>query len=304
MVKRSIVKHGPSTLTISLPAKWVKENNLKSGSSLDVEEKGSQLIVNTKKQDEFERLVVDIKDNYKTGIRYINIAHRKGCDELILTYDDPSYIKRIEQCLSEDVLGFEIVKQTKNSCVIRDIPGTKFEEFDILLERIWILLISISEDVLDAIKNKNKNTFDSIASIDKRINKFTNFCIRILNKKGHPKYRNIPVYYRFLRGLEELSDSYKYLLSYYSNEEIKVSTEFIEILGEINDCLKLFYKSFYKPKDEDIETLLNKTKDFYMRIAKLFKSSKETILIALLFSINDKLRSLVSSVVEMNILND
>ena len=304
MAKRSIVKHGPSTLTISLPAKWVRENNLKSGSSLDVEEKGSQLIVNTKKQDEFTRLNIDVKKNYKTGIRYINTAHRKGCDELILTYDDPSYIKRIEQCLSEDVLGFEIVKQTKNSCVIRDIPGTKFEEFNVLLERIWVIIISISEDVLTALKNKDKKAFDSISSLDKRVNKFTNFCIRILNKRGHPKYKNIQIYYRFLRGLEELSDNYKYLLSYYSNEEIKVSTEFIEILGEINDCLKMFYKSFYKPQDEDIETILNKTKDFYIRITRLSKSSKETILISLLFSINDKLRSLVSSVVEMNILND
>jgi len=303
-MKRNVVKHGPSTLTISIPAKWVRANNLKPGSVLDVEEKGSRLIISTKKLEDFETLDVDIKNNKKTGVRYINCSNRKGCDELTLKFEDSSYIKRIEQCLSEDILGFEIVKQTKNSCVIKDIPGTKFEEFDVLLERIWILIISISEDVLSALEDKDKSQWDSIASIDKRINKFTNFCIRILNKKGHPRYKNIPIYYRFLRGLEELSDFYKYLLVYYTKKDIKVSKEFLELLEKNNEHLKMFYKLFYKPKDEETEILLVETREMYTKIFEYSGKNKDNILIPLLFSINDKIRSLLSSIIELNILND
>ncbi len=303
-MKRSIVKHGPSTLTISLPAKWVKENNLKSGSSLDIEEKGSQLIINTKKQDEFITLNIDIKNNKRTGVRYLNTAHRKGCDELILNYEDPSYLKRIEQCLADEILGYEIIKQGKNFCIIRDIPGTKFDEFDVLFERIWTIIISISEDVLEALKNKDKSAMDSIIALDKRVNKFTNFCMRILNKRGHPKYKNIPVYYNFLRELEELADQYKYLLEYSSKKDIKISEKYMELLTNINESLKLSYKSFYKPKDEDVEYLLAETKRIYEAIEDYSEKSNEKILVAFLFIINDRIRSLLSNIIEINILND
>jgi len=303
-MKRSIVKHGPSTLTISLPAKWVRENNLNSGSLLDVEEKGPRLIINTKKNYEFITLNLDIKENIRTCVRYINAAHRKGCDELILNYSDPSYLKRIEQCLADEILGYEIVKQGKNFCVIKDITGTKMEEFDTLLERIWIIIIAISEDVLEALKNKDKTTVDNIITLDKRINKFTNFSMRILNKRGHLKYKNIPVYYDLLRELEELADQYKYLLEYYSKKDIKTSREYLELLTKINEFLRLFYKSFYKPKDEDIENLLVETKKMYEKIADYSEKSNEKILITFLFTINDRIRSLLSSIVEMNILND
>lgn len=306
-MKRNIVKHGPSTLTISLPAKWVKENNLHSKSSLDVEEKGSQLIINSKKEDEFIKLSVDIKNNYRTGIRYINCSYRKGCDELTLYYDDPDYIKTIEKCLSEEVLGFEIIKQGKNSdkniCIIRDIPGTKFEEFDTVFERIWIILISMSEDLISAIKKNDKKSLDSFSNIDKRMNKFTNFCIRVLNKRGHPMYKNIPVYYRFLRCLEELADYYKNLALELSEKNIKPSKNFLDVLISLEESLKLLFKSFYKFNDENIEKILGDTKSRILVIENNKNNKTDLLINNFLSSINTKIRNMTSAIIEINVLN-
>jgi len=303
-MKRNVVRHGPSTLTVSLPASWVKKQNLSPKTIVDVEEKGNQLIIRTKKEDEFLRLEVDLKNNKRVGTRYINSAHRKGVDELVLFYQDPSYLKRIEQCLADEILGYEIVKQGKNFCVIKDIPGTKFEEFNVLFERIWIIIVSISEDVLEALKNKDRKTADNITALDKRVNKFTNFCMRILNKRGHPDYKNISIYYDLLRELEEISDQYKYLIEYYSKKNIKVSAEYIRLLERNNESLKLFYKCFYKPKDEDLEFLLIETKKMYEEVANYADKNSERILTTFLFSINDKIRSLLSNITELRILNE
>lgn len=302
-MKRSIVKHGPATLTISLPAKWIRTNNLNPGDELELEEKGDRLLVSCVKGEEFLTLKEDISINYLTGTRYINAAHRKGCDELTLNYQDPSYIKKIEQCLNDEVLGYEIVNQGKEFCTIKDIPGTKFEEFETLLERIWIILVSISEEVIEALEKKDSSMLDSIISSDKRINKFTNFCIRILNKRSHPKYRNIPIYYGFLKELEELADYYKFLLNYQVKFNINVSKEFLTLLEEVNDYLKRFRKVFYKPKDSEIESLFVDSKKMYDQIAEYSKGCNEQILITFLFCINDKIRSLLPSIIEMNILN-
>ncbi|MFA5856400.1 MAG: hypothetical protein WC867_03515 [Candidatus Pacearchaeota archaeon] len=304
-MKRNIVKHGPSTLTISLPAKWVKENNLHPGSNLDVDEKGSQLILNSKKEDDFLKLSIDIKDNKRTGIRYINCAYRKGCDELTIFYNDSDYLKSIEKCLSEEVLGFEIIKQGKNSnnffCVIRDIPGTKFDEFNTVFERAWIILISMSEDLISAIENNDKKSLESFSSLDKRMNKFTNFCIRVLNKRGHPLYKNIPVYYRFLRCLEELADNYKNLALEIIDNNLKPTKESVEIMKKLDESLKLLYKSFYKFSDENIEKILADTKS---RVLIIENNKKDVLINNFLLSINTKIRNMTSANIEMNILNN
>jgi phosphate uptake regulator len=306
-MKRNIVKHGPSTLTISLPAKWVKENNLHGGANIDVEEKGSQLIINSKKEDDFAKLSVDIENNYRTGIRYINCSYRKGCDELILYYDDSEYIKKIEKCLSEEVLGFEIIKQGKdlgkNFCIIRDIPGTKFEEFDTVFERIWIILISMSEDLIAAIQKNDKKSLDIFFNIDKRMNKFTNFCIRVLSKRSHPMYKNIPIYYRFLRCLEELADYYKNLALEISEKNIKPSKKFLDILISIEESLKLLYKSFYKFSDENIEKILEDTKSRISIIENNQNNKNDVLINNFLSSINTKIRNMTSAIIEMKVLN-
>ena len=49
-MKRKIVKHGNSTLTVSLPSKWAKNNSLKQGDEIDVIENGKELILNSKKE--------------------------------------------------------------------------------------------------------------------------------------------------------------------------------------------------------------------------------------------------------------
>jgi hypothetical protein len=37
-IKRKVILHGPSTLTVSLPSKWVKNHNIKKGDELNIEE--------------------------------------------------------------------------------------------------------------------------------------------------------------------------------------------------------------------------------------------------------------------------
>ena len=52
-MKRKIVKHGPISLTVSLPSKWVKKRNLKAGDEVEVEEHNNGLFIgdfNNKKE--------------------------------------------------------------------------------------------------------------------------------------------------------------------------------------------------------------------------------------------------------------
>ena len=56
-MKRKVVKQGHNTLTITLPAKWAKKNNLGPSCEVDLVEIKNNLVVGvgfTKKEKEFE----------------------------------------------------------------------------------------------------------------------------------------------------------------------------------------------------------------------------------------------------------
>ena len=162
-----------------------------------------------------------------------------------------------------------------------------------------MIILNLCKDIESSIYNKEKDTCDSIIAIDKRINKFTNFCIRVLNKRGHPKYKNIPIYYRFLRGLEELADDYKYMILDYSECKGEPSKEYFFILSKLNTNIDLFYKSFYNPDDNKVEHLLIETNKLYSKI-RIASKKNNALLMTSLFEINDKIRTLISAIIEMN----
>ena len=44
-MQRKVIQQGPSTLMVSLPSKWVKENNIKKGEELTVDWTNNQLTI-------------------------------------------------------------------------------------------------------------------------------------------------------------------------------------------------------------------------------------------------------------------
>ncbi len=79
MISRNIVKTGPSTLSISLPKKWVEQNQLDKGNSVDIEIRNSSLIIHTGKratQEREKRFILEEDDlatlRTKLELLYIN----------------------------------------------------------------------------------------------------------------------------------------------------------------------------------------------------------------------------------------
>ena len=51
-MKRKVVQHGAKTLTISLPAEWVKRNSVHVGDELEIEDKYTSLEIAQQKNEE------------------------------------------------------------------------------------------------------------------------------------------------------------------------------------------------------------------------------------------------------------
>jgi len=295
-IRRRVVLHGPSTLTISLPASWVKKFNIKKGDELNLEEFGNELRINPEKEFDLEKKRIDIKDLKRLGKSYLTSSYRQGCCEIDLTYNNSSYISTIQDILSKEITGFEIIKQSSNGCLIKDLTGHNRDEFDNVLRRIWLLVIDLSRESLRAFRKRDAMALKEMYLMDYSINKFSNYCLRILTKKGHHNFKKTPLYYHLIKSLEETADNYKDLCTFYSRNIKEIDDDLIIIFARLNEHLNEIHQLFYKYDEQKMEDLFRKTKLTYNKRVNLKNSTAYC-----LFSVYDSIRNLLTILVEINL---
>jgi phosphate uptake regulator len=241
-MRRKIIQIAESTQLISLPRKWAKLHGIKKGDELEIEEQGSKLIVSTTHEGEIKKGVLDLRDQPKLKRRSICAAYLKGYDELEILYSKPEYIQIIQTVLPE-FTGYEIVKQDKNSCVIKQISKPTAEEFENVFNRLWLLLHDTCQTLVDGLNKQDPDQLQSLPFREVSINKFANFCRRIVNKGGYSAAELNSSIYFILMSLEFLGDEYKDLSKYLLSEK-KFDKNLASLLAQINELYENVYRVF------------------------------------------------------------
>ena len=251
-MKRSVIQLAGRTLLVSLPAKWVDANNVKKGDELDIIEDGHRLLVNTDKISAVtETKELDADQIGHLIRRYVFALYKKGVDEIKVKYSDPSIIDLIRKTILNETVGYEIVSQTPKSCVIKLITSGSITEFDNLLRRTFLLLLSMADETLEAVKNKNLEHLSKTALLEEPNNRLTTVCRRSLNKWGTDSFNKIgPIYY-VVEELENVADEYGFLCNNLygikdSASKNTIRPEVISVLEKVNNMFRTFYEIFYK----------------------------------------------------------
>ncbi|MBD3164551.1 AbrB/MazE/SpoVT family DNA-binding domain-containing protein [Candidatus Woesearchaeota archaeon] len=253
-MKRKVIKQGHNTLTITLPAKWVENNGIKSGDELDIEEKKKTLLLSSAapKKISKSKLDADSLDLFLLK-RYFNTLYKMGVDEIELTFSDPNIILSLQEILQKNLIGYEIISQTKSSCIIRSLSVINDSEFENTLRRTFLLLKSLSQETFNAIKTKDIVYFKSSSMLEENNNRLTTYCRRILNKNGYKDDAKIAFIYLIVEQLEKIADEYKYLSDQFEKKEYdlkNVSDDTIKLYGKVNSFLEEFYEIFYNYSKE------------------------------------------------------
>ncbi|MBW3022834.1 hypothetical protein KY308_01910, partial [Candidatus Woesearchaeota archaeon] len=206
-MRRKLVKQGAATLMVSLPSKWAQRCNLKKGNEVDILEKGKELIIKPESVPETKKISVNISELKHVWRRAVSALYKAGYDEIQINFDKPEEITKVYSVLQEFV-GFEIINQTETGCIIKEIVETRETDFQTIYGRTFSMLLSIADDFLNALKNKNMELMGTIPGRDLIVNKYANFCRRIINK-GLVEPEESPMLYFIIEGLETLGDSYK-----------------------------------------------------------------------------------------------
>jgi phosphate uptake regulator len=270
-MKRKIVAQGNQSLTLTLPIKWVREQQLKAGDEIEVSQTGSELILRMegkKKGGTYKIHITPETNNSKILISLLFAAYRSGADEIDVTYEplelldrNMGKVKTIE-CIQETVnvlIGVSIVEQTKNFCKIKDITGASEEEFENILRRTFLLILSLGEQSLKAFKEKDDNAFVDVPLIYESIRKFTEYSLRLLSKYDFKERENTGHYYSIVTSFDDISDELRHMTKHFAYARLSESN--IAAYQNLYNYLRKTYEWFYKPTDQKLSAELFRLRD-------------------------------------------
>lgn len=268
-MRRKVIKQGNNTLTITLPRQWTEKFRVKAGDELDLEETGKGLSINSEKTLKLEKVKIDVS-NFNERVTRLTLAaaHKSGFDEIEVIYEKPSTIKIIHELVKELYMGFSIVEQSNKRCVLKSIATDKSEDFETILRRAYLVALSMADSSLEMISKKQFSDLESLIPLEHFNNQLTNFCERVLNKKGY-KDGNC-FYYVVAWNLEKVCDNYKYICDQ-SVDASAVSRKVLDLYKKVNQYFRDYYEIFYKFDIDRLVTLTKEGKELMSVMRKMNK---------------------------------
>jgi phosphate uptake regulator len=274
-MKRKIIKQGHNTLTLTLPSTWTKKLNISAGDDIDISEKENTLIINSPCHSKHKKCEIDIRDfTIPLLWRYFQSAYRSGCDEIKIIYDinkkeyqDPyhyyttqfDYAKLGEkvppkpaitmlQEMTNRFIGMEIIESGKGFYLVQEMAEVSQKEFERSLRRIFLVTLQLFDRTIQAIERdeiSNPNLCKEMHTIDLNIDKFVDYCARILNKidTDFPEQKKSLIF-SSLFIIETLGDEFKYIGKHIalSKKSIKKTAHLAKLVKE---HFEIYYKLYY-----------------------------------------------------------
>lgn len=225
-MNRKVVQQGPSTLMVSLPTKWVKENNIQKGDDINVSEEYGRLVLTVHStpavlRKELSQETLGVLNKY-----FVNYCYQKGYDEVLIRSDALDELeKRVK-----DLIGYDVVEKTKKSILIKAVAQINEQEFDTMLKKLFHITLVIGDLILT-------QHYAEAQDMERENNKYCDLCIRILFKNKYKYPNNGFALFALLRELEQIGDLYKLVAQ--ENCSLK------DIFEQIHAYFRLYYELYY-----------------------------------------------------------
>ncbi len=301
-MKRRIIKQGHNTLTITLPSEWTKRFNLEAGKEIDLDERDNGLFISTEKTGDYKKAEFDISDmDIPTIWKYFMATYREGCDEVTVKFQPRTIIESPYKFLTQHrfdsrynkerpkknmieaiqgfvnrFIGFEIVEHGDDYVIIREMGETNGKEFENSLRRVFLLIQQMAEETLEAIKTGNFKMLDHIHDVDITLDKFHDYCIRVMNKRGTKDVKKTSLYFNTLYILELLGDEFKNISHHLLFDSPKKNLKNIQHLTSIvKEQVDTYYDFFYKFDNAKIKRIAELDQEAYLLVPTIYKKADE-----------------------------
>ena len=250
-MQRRLVKqgYGTGTMMISLPSKWIKENNLEKGNLINLEFSGNDLVISIKES--MKKLETTIKINgFSEDIieNLIKNIYKLGYDRIIVNFSNEQQFKLLQNIIRTKLIGFEIVKKDSDSCVLENITEPSEEQFDNILSKIFLNSDELFE-ILER-KMKSEKIAEDFYEFWELIKKYDAFCRRVVAKGKLYDIKSEMLWSFITEFVNSLKELYYVNEILSKNKNLKISKETLELLREIKELTGKTI-NIYKEKNID-----------------------------------------------------
>jgi phosphate uptake regulator len=261
---RKIIKQGKGAYTITLPKKWVEENQLNENGEINIEEKENSLIIQNLKEPIINikkiklNLEKGLKENYRSLIASL---YRTGYDEIHLELEETLQIAELEKTINS-IFGLELFIIDKKNCLIKSIYDNEKTQVKLHVTRIIFSIETMQKIIMDDIKEKKLDSYSEIQEIRNNILKQRDLILRIIKKQKLFDDDNFP-YLTITLSLWGVARNYYHMYSTLSKEDFNQ----IEILEKTNSFFQETFSKLFKKE-------LKNTKEFYQNYIDLLNEVK------------------------------
>jgi hypothetical protein len=252
---RKVIKQGPATLLVSLPAQWVKDHGIKKGDDMSITPKGCMLEVAFGNSKPGRKVVLDVVDIDRVSIfHFIRYHYRSGATEITINFKKPNTIERdgypemsiLEAIRKEkgNLLGMEIIDQFTHSCTLKCMVSEDINEFDKFLSKIFILI----KDGFNILQNCTKEDcrIPMLQNHHDTATSFISYCYRLLNTYGYKDYDRTSFMRDMLESMEMIVDIFDDVRKKLTFEKKSVTPKFQDFVEHVKQVFNLYIDFYFK----------------------------------------------------------
>lgn len=301
-MKRKIIKQGHNTLTITLPSKWVQRFNVAAGKEIELIEKENGLFISLEKIDDSKKTEFNISGMDIPLIwKYLMAVYREGYKEVLIKFDPTERLENPYKFFSQHKLdsehkkemkkgtviealqgfisrfiGFEIIEQGRDYILVKEMGEITSKEFDNSQRRVFFLIQQMAEEILQALKTSNYSLLSHMHDVDINLDKFHDYCIRILNKTESKSSNKSALHFSILYLLELIGDEYKNISHHLYHEKHQIKFENVQLIASlVKEQFDTYYSLFYKFDKEKLSKISQIDSEIYFNISGIYKKSEE-----------------------------
>lgn len=272
-VKRSLIQQGSGSYTLTLPKDWVSKHKLNRDAVVDVVEKEASLLISPQPVAEEKSVSIALpRILYNSTLWYAVLsAYVAGYQEVTLRLSSPDCIRidRISykktnvsvvgevQELMSLLIGMEVIKQTKDTIVIKELATGNPERFTSMLNRAFYIMEELIEETHQALIEKRRELALHSFFATGGINKLHQYCLRLLQQYSYEEYDKTIFIARLLTSMDDLTNQVKNLL----RQKSRIPKAEEEHVLALKDYLERARESLQKKKLEQAMLLMQEVKD-------------------------------------------